>query len=199
MATTIPDARLIYVVRHPVERLRSHYRHEVQRRREARSLLDALGQPENTYLEHSSYYFCLRPYIERFPREHIVVVRFDDLVSPPAPGWSSVLRLLSLPDRPLPDRAFNVSSDKAQWSRAMAWAKRNRLISLHQVSRLPKPVRRLGRRLFARGGASYERKLNASRVPIPERLLVPMWEDVARLESWLGSSLWSPEDAVSAR
>ena len=199
MSATIPDARLIYIVRPPVERLRSHYRHEVQRRREDRSLLEALSDPENAYAGHSSYHTCLQPYIERFPREQILVVRFEDLVRPPAPAWSAVLRFLSLADRPLPEGSHNVSSEKAQWTRLMAWAKRNRLISLRQVSRLPKPVRRVGRLLFARGGPSYLRKLDASRVPIPSELEAPLWEDLAKLEAWLGLPLWSRDDPLPTK
>jgi len=120
-------------------------------------------------------------------------------VRPPAPAWPAVLGLLSLDDRPVPEEAHNVSSEKAQWTWAMSWAKRKRLISFRQISRLPAPVRRAGRLMFARGGASYERRLDASRVAIPDDLLAAMWEDVARLESWLGSPLWSPETATPSQ
>jgi hypothetical protein len=198
MAGMIPDARLIYVVRHPVERIRSHYRHEVQRRRESRSLLEALREPGNSYVGHSSYHTCFAPYIEQFPSEQLLVVRFEDLVRSPTPAWSAVLRFLSLADRPVPEEAHNVSSEKAQFTRLMSWAKGHGLISFRRISRLPAPVRRVGRLLFARGGASYARKLDASREPIPEDLLAPVWDDVARLEAWLGSPLWSPAHESAA-
>jgi hypothetical protein len=193
MAGLIPRARLIYIVRHPVDRLRSHYRHEVQRAREPRPLVEALREPGNLYVAQSSYYSCLLPYIERFPREQIFVCRFEDLTRPPAPAWTSLLRSLSLPERPVPAGARNVGAENAQWTRAMAWAKRHRLISLKRVSRLPSPVRRVGRALLARGGDSFERRLAASNVAIPEGLIAPMWEDVARLEDWLGVPLWSSD------
>ena len=64
----VPRARLIYVVRQPVERLRSHYRHEVQRSRERRPLIEAISAEGNPYVETSRYFACLRPYIDRFPR-----------------------------------------------------------------------------------------------------------------------------------
>lgn len=192
MAALLPNARLISVLRHPVDRVRSHYRHEVQRHRESRSLIEALRENGNTYTGHSSYGACLQPYIDRFPREHILVLRFEDLVESPAPAWSETLEFLSLADRPAPEEAHNVSSEKAQWTWAMAWAKRRGVINLGQISRLPAPVRRAGKAVFARGGASYARKLDASRVPIPDGLLSSMWDDVRRLEEWLGTPLWSP-------
>lgn len=191
MAATLPSARIIYVIRHPVQRIRSHYRHEVQRHRESRSLLEALREPGNSYTGHSSYGTCLQPYIDRFPREQILVLRFEDLVGPSAPAWSATLRFLSLAARPVPASAHNVSSEKAQFSWMMAWAKRKGFISFHQISRLPAPIRRVGRVMFAHGGASYAKKIDASRVPIPDELLTSMWEDVGRLEAWLGVPLWS--------
>ena len=198
MANMIPNAQLIYVVRHPVERIRSQYRHEVQRRREPRSLLEALQEPGNPYIGHSLYHACLRPYADRFPRDQILVVRFEDLVRPPALGWSAVLRSLSLTERPLPGTSFNVSDEKAQWSRVMSWAKRNGFISLRTISKLPQPIRRVGR-TFAHGSQSYETRLEASRVPIPGEVLTPVWDDVARLEGWLGASLWPREGAAQAK
>ena len=199
MAEMIPNARLIYVLRNPVERIRSHYRHEVQRRRESRSLLEALREPDNSYTGHSCYARCLQPYIDRFRREQIIVIRFEDVVRPPLPAWSEVLRFLSLPERPAPGGAHNVSGEKAQFTWAMAWAKRKGLINFGQISRLPQPVRRVGKLLFARGGNSYARKLEASRVPIPGELLTAVWADLARLEGWLGSPLWSPENEPVSR
>ena len=190
MSEVVPEARLIYAVRDPVQRLRSHYRFEVQRRRESRPLLEALREPHNLYLGRSMYFRCLVPYLERFPQERILVVRFEDLVRAPNPGWPAVLSFLSLPDRPLPETAFNVSAEKGQWTRAWVWAKDKRLISLRTVSRMPKPVRRLGRKVFARRGEAYDATLEASRVPIPEDLIAPVWDDVAKLEAWVGTPLW---------
>jgi hypothetical protein len=197
MAEIVPEARLIYVIRQPIDRLRSHYRWEAQRARESRPLREAIREPGNPYVGHSCYYQCLSPYIERFPRERILVVRFEDLVRPPAPAWSEVLRSLSLPDRPLPEEAHNVSADQGEWTRAMAWAKGRGLMPSRRVARLPGPIRRIGKHVLTRKGAAYVAKVEASRAPIPDDLLAPIWEDVARLEAWLGAPLWRPEEPAA--
>jgi Sulfotransferase family len=193
MARMIPGARLIYVLRHPVDRIRSHYRHEVQRHREFRPLLDVLREPGNAYVGHSAYHSCFAPYIERFPRDQLLVVRFEDLVRRSGPAWSAVLRFLSLPERPMPEDAHNVGSEHRQWTGAFAFAMRHRLVTFPRIARLPMPIRRFGKRIVTRGGRTYESRLEASEVPIPDELLRGMWADVARLESWLGSPLWSPD------
>jgi len=199
MTTLVPDARLIAVLRHPVDRMRSHYRHEVQRNREERGLLQALRDPDNPYVAHSKYYSCLLPYLERYPREQVLLVRFEDLVQPPAPAWSAVLRFLGLADRPCPEGAHNVSEKKRQRTRMMMWIigrhrfTRDRIISLRRVSGWPTPIRRVARLVFTRGGASYERRLDRSRVAIADELLTDMWDDLAQLETWLGTSLWAQQ------
>ncbi|HEY7661156.1 MAG TPA: sulfotransferase [Actinomycetota bacterium] len=199
MAQTIPQVRVIYILRHPVERIRSHYRHEVQRRREERTFVEAVREPGNPYIGHSMYFTCLQPYIERFSREQILVIRFEDLVRPPSPAWTTVLGFLSLDEREAPESAHNVGSEKAQWTRTMAWAKRHRLISLRQVSRMPKSVRRAGRFVFAREGRDYRAKLDGSRAPLDPEVLDGMWADVARLEEWMGTELWERDDQSLSR
>jgi hypothetical protein len=197
MAELIPEARLIYVIRHPVERLRSHYRWEVQRARESRPLAEAIRQPGNLYVGQSSYHRCLLPYLERFPRERLLVVRFEDLVRPPSPAWAQILRFLSLGIRPLPDGAHNVTAEKGQWTRAMAWAKRRGVLRSRRIARVPRPIRRIGKRVLMRGGEASARTIEGSRAPIPDELLDPVWEDVARLESWLGVELWRRDEPAA--
>ena len=51
-------------------------------------------------METSRYFACLRPYIDRFPRDQIQIVRFEDLVENGSGAWHDVLRFLELPDVP---------------------------------------------------------------------------------------------------
>lgn len=186
MARTVPDARLVYVLRHPVERIRSHYRHEIQRGRERRPLLEALAEPGNGYLGNSRYFSCLEPYLRSFPREQICVVRFDDLVGDPAPGWRSVLTHLGLPDRPRPPTVHNVTEEKPQHRRAMLLLRRSGLLRAGLVAKLPPGMRRIGKRFVMRDDAGYRAQVEGALEPIPQGLTEPVWEDVARLETWLG-------------
>lgn len=198
MAATAPTVRLIYLLRHPIERLRSQYRHEIRRSREKSSLLEALQRPNNDYLRLSLYYQRLVPYIEAFPREQICVVRFEDLVSPPAPGWDTVVSHLGLPARPVPGGAHNVTSEKAHFTplTLRLWSSDHygRAVAL-----MPKQLRRFGRAALIREGPKYAARLEQSRADIPPDLLAPIWDDVDRLQSWLGVDrpLWEASAAGS--
>jgi hypothetical protein len=192
IGAVVPEARIIYLVRHPVERLRSHYRHEVQRGRERRTLSDALAARDNPYADGSRYFSCLGPYIERFPREQICIVRFEDLVSDGSPGWTEILRVLGLPPRPSPGTAHNVTADHRQWSPAMAQMHRLGLLRFDFAKRLPAPIRRIGGRVLMRDGEPYRRRLEGSQEPIPSAAVELIWDDVDLLERWLGcrAPLW---------
>jgi hypothetical protein len=198
MASLIPHARLIYIVRDPIERLRSHYRHEVQRSRERRPLLDALSEPGNPYTAASRYFERLRPYVERFPRSHICVVRFEDLVTGEHPGWFDVIRFLDLPQRPCPGTVYNVTSNNSGWSPLLRWLMQMGIVRFRTIARLPRPVRRLGHRLLMRDGMAYEAKLTQSEDPIPDEITAPIWEDIQRLQHWLEAPapLWQGVDDV---
>jgi hypothetical protein len=78
----VPDAKLIYLVRDPVERTISDYVHHAALGHEQRSLDDALkdfADPENTYVISSRYAFQVRHYLEHFPASSLLVLDQSDL------------------------------------------------------------------------------------------------------------------------
>jgi sulfotransferase family protein len=192
MAAAIPNARLIYIVREPIQRLRSHYRHEAQRHRETRSLIECLSEPGNTYLGHSLYHARLEPYARLFPREQILVLRFDDLVRESNPAWFEAQRFLGLPEQPAPGTAHNVTADKTQWTKTLLWMREHGVFTFARAAKLPTPIRKFGKRVFTRGGETFRGVLDESDSAIPPELLRPLWDDVSRLEEWLGvdEPLW---------
>jgi sulfotransferase family protein len=78
IARTLPDCRLIYVVRDPVERILSHYRHRVAVGAEREPIDRAVfGNP--IYLDYTRYAMQLDRYLEHFDRERIRVVASEGL------------------------------------------------------------------------------------------------------------------------
>jgi hypothetical protein len=75
-----PDARLIYVIRHPVERLVSHYMHEWSEGRASADISHEVMRNE-TYVAYSSYARQIEPYLKLFRREKILLVFFERLTS----------------------------------------------------------------------------------------------------------------------
>lgn len=78
IARFLPDARLVYVLRHPIDRMRSHYQHSFMLGDERAPLNEALLN-EPTYLDTSRYAMQLDRYLESFEREQVLILKSEDL------------------------------------------------------------------------------------------------------------------------
>jgi hypothetical protein len=180
----LPEARLIFLARDPAERLRSHYRHQVQRGRERRPLLEALSEPDSPYVRCSLYDDALRPYLERFARERLLLVDFASLIGPSERSWHGVLEFLNLTPMPRPAEAHNVTADKRRFSPLMRRAYDLGLARFEK--RIPGGVRKLLRPLAFRGGAGYDALLQSAKAPLPAPLQTRLDEHYQDLVRQLG-------------
>lgn len=78
MARVLPEVRLIYLVRNPVERIRSMYLHFLDRGLESASFEEAIRR-EPLYVDSSRYGYQLDRYLEYFSRERILVLSTEQL------------------------------------------------------------------------------------------------------------------------
>jgi hypothetical protein len=113
----VPDAKLIALVRDPVDRAYSQYQHEVALGREPLSFEDALAAEEertrgeaerlaadprawsrawwdHTYAARGLYAEQLERWLAAFPREQLLVVATEELGERPAETYASVLAFL---------------------------------------------------------------------------------------------------------
>ncbi len=125
VAKTLPDVRLIAVLRDPVDRAFSHYHHERKRGFEPLDFEAALAaEPDRliaehervgtdpgyvsmrlrhwSYLDRGLYAQQLRGWLEHFPQEGVHVVCAEEMFADPAAVYSRALEFLGLPDEPLP-------------------------------------------------------------------------------------------------
>lgn len=77
-----PKARFIYLVRDPVERAISHYWHMVRHHAEHRPIAKAFRR-DPQFAAYSDYAMQLRPYLDRFCRDSILVLVHERLVTDP--------------------------------------------------------------------------------------------------------------------
>jgi Sulfotransferase domain len=105
MARVIPDARLVYVVRDPVERLISHYHMEVAVGREHRPLAAAVADSsESRYVTQGRYWMQLDPYLRGFDGAQVLVVDQAELDRDRAASLRRVFAFLEVdPDFVSPD------------------------------------------------------------------------------------------------
>lgn len=156
MVSVIPDARLIYVVRDPIDRIRSMYHHQVADGAEDRPIELALRDESDPrtcdYIETSRYAFQLEQYIERFDRRQILVITSEDLHAHRLRTVGSVFRFLQVAEGWIPpnlDRQEHRSSQKSLFHPA---ARRiRRLPGYGQVARhTPKGLKLAAHRLITK-------------------------------------------------
>jgi hypothetical protein len=74
-----PDVRLVYMVRDPIDRLLSHYLHNVGGGYEERELDEAVTNPQSAYVERGMYAFQLEPYLDAFAADRVLVISREEL------------------------------------------------------------------------------------------------------------------------
>jgi len=117
---TVPDAKLIAVLRDPVDRALSHYQHEVALGREPLSFEEAVdAEPERTrgeeerlvrepgyfshawwdytYLARGRYAEQLERWFAVFPREQLLVLPSEELAGEPDETYAKILEFLGAP------------------------------------------------------------------------------------------------------
>jgi hypothetical protein len=74
MSSVVPDARLVYAVRDPLERIAAHWVHNYAKRREKGNLRATLTHPNTTYVVRSQYFMQIHQFLRHFPREQLLVI-----------------------------------------------------------------------------------------------------------------------------
>lgn len=120
MAALVPDMRIVYLVREPVERALASYREErfhLNERRSAEEAFADLDDPYNPYLAASRYAEQLEDYLAHFPREQVLVLDQQELATDAATVVDRVQRFLGLEVLPLDTSAqHNTASTKFEYS-----------------------------------------------------------------------------------
>lgn len=141
VAKTLPDARLIVLLRDPVERAFSQYRRAVNKGQESLSFdaaLDAeeerlageadrlMTTPRSTSARHQAYSYLsrgryaeqLERWFEWFDRESLLAIKSEDLFSDPASVARVTQRFLGLSERDLGELPHLNAAPKMSWNPA---------------------------------------------------------------------------------
>lgn len=178
MAATIPDARLIAILRDPVDRIYSHYWMDKTQGR---------GEPTfEKYLDERSVPFDCGRYAEklenvcrRYPREQLLVLFYEDLRAHPHDVYRRACRFIGVDDGITSPSVGQRVNQYVEFRslRARNWSKR-----------LPGSLRVVDRaigRLNTRTGVSYPPMKPETRRQLAEYYSGPN----ADLEAWLGRGL----------
>lgn len=96
MRAVVPDVRLLYLVRDPLERIESHYRHLVVEGSEMRPIDVAVLANPAEYIARSRYHLQVTRYLEHFPREQLLLLTTEALRDDPGATLSQVYAFLGV-------------------------------------------------------------------------------------------------------
>ena len=148
-----PEARIIYIMRDPVERTISHYWHFVEHRGETRPLMRAIRE-EPHYTEVSHYAMQLAPYLRLYGPRRVYALTFEELTRDPVKSVQATYRWLEIAADFVPmdcGQAHNVTPERiAQKRKGAIWLDRVRHSTLwgRAGPMLPGWFRQLGRGLL---------------------------------------------------
>jgi hypothetical protein len=117
MSKTIPHAKLVYLVRDPVERIVSHYTHRTVNWPHMGTLEEALtdAHVREWLVTPSRYWLQLERYLTRFPAEQILVIDTDELRASRVEVLARIFAFLGVePSFRSPDfeRAYNAGTGR---------------------------------------------------------------------------------------
>jgi hypothetical protein len=102
MAEVVPQARLIALLRNPVDRTYSAYHHRARNREQGQTFEETveacLDGPSPGFLSLGIYVDHLLRWSEFFPREQMLVLKSEDFFEHPRETMKLVLHFLDLPD-----------------------------------------------------------------------------------------------------
>ena len=185
MAEVMPSARLIYVVRDPVERMRSGYLHALASGAETLSIDEALLERPH-FLDTSRYAMQIDQYLEHFDRDQLLILVAEEFAADPGGNLDRVLEFLGLAGGWRPpdlDRRHHETSSKRvprNWARLAGGA----FIRLGmQPGRLPPNSRFKRSRLTTRILTPEDGRISND---VRQRLQDRLRPDVERLRAYLG-------------
>ena len=121
MHSLIPNAKLIYIVRDPVDRVVSHYYQRVGGLKEERSINEVLhGSIDNGYINMGKYFMQVQQYLEYYSREEILIVTLESLIADQRNTLKSIFDFLGVNsnfyNKELYSRTLNEGSKKKKLS-----------------------------------------------------------------------------------
>ncbi|WP_167738185.1 sulfotransferase domain-containing protein [Leisingera sp. NJS201] len=191
IAEMIPDCKFIFLVRDPVKRAESHYRHAVLSGADVPAVADLPGSRTMQHLlETSSYATQIEPYLALFPRQNFLFLHFEDLVREPRQLLSTVAGFLGIRDEW--HEAGTIAANSSETlARLPLWVfafRETRLASLLKRL-LSRPAFGLLKKLISKGAKS--RQAEPFTAGLKETMAALLQEDQTRFQELLKEGGWT--------
>ena len=183
-----PNLKFLYIMRQPVERVMSNYAHRLVRGTvKTRPDHAVFATPD--YLNRTRYAVQIRPYIERFGRENVLLLIFEEYIANPIATLDQIADFLGVASEGFRDASsapsvVHSSVGEYHWGGTLAKFRSASIVD-RMAAAIPAAIRTRARRALGR-------KLESKPVFSPE-LRQLIWrfveDDVAYIEAQMGRRL----------
>jgi hypothetical protein len=183
MQALLPDVRLIYLVRHPIERMISEYQQHIWHGWEQERSAERALRGNPFYTDISRYATQIEQYLKVFRRDRVLVITSEALRDDRQNLMRDLLRFIGVdPEAEIADldRTFNTTEDKRK-PRKIDGILRRVPGYATVASRVPEPIRKAKYSLTTRGSGARPMISDALRRELEDRLR----DEVARLHQYM--------------
>ena len=198
----IPKARIIAILRSPVEQIRSSYDLGLVRGSYKKSLFDTVRDGRHI-LQNVRYYENLQRYLDFFPRRHVLMLLFEDMVKDRIRFLEKIFKFLQV--NPFFPESLDVKVNQTRVARCAALDRS--VAFLAQFFRNAN-LWRIKRLIDATGIPEFLKRKNTAKNSVREStmdgqtahfIIENVQEDVRNLQTLLNRNLshwlfWTPED-----
>jgi hypothetical protein len=191
MYSVVPDARLIFLARDPIDRAISLYRQWRAGGQERRRLGEALLTEPSPYIEISRYASVLTPYLNKYSRDRILLLRQEELLDNRRSTMRIVHSFLGIDAEYWSDHMDRLHHRSDHLARFW-WATRRFVFGNRQVRALPPRIKAASQWMLERRAAlrpSGESRGAELEPKLRSRLLALLEDEVAGLEAISGWDL----------
>jgi hypothetical protein len=186
MAALLPDVRLIYVMRNPIDHMRSAYSYSLTIGTEARPIREAL-LTDARYLYECEYALQIEQYLAHFPLDQLLLLTAEELRFKRQETMSRIFSFIGVDAEWVPpnlDEEFN----RSQLTAPRPWARRagDVLIRTGLGERVPTRLQRAATSRYAlRDVQPEELEIDDD---LRARLVAYLQRDLGALRQWMGPS-----------
>ena len=181
----LSDTRYIYIMRHPIDRLISHYIHEWSMGNFKCDINDAISQyPE--LISYSCYSMQLAPYLNEFDKENVMPIFFDRLIKHSQGELDRVCKFISYKGKATwmkDHKAQNVSSKRIRKFPFYDLLVESKVAKIIRRNLIPKKIRNV---VKSRLRMQSRPTINEKNMLMLENIFN---KDLAILGKWLGISI----------
>lgn len=128
----IPDTKLIYLVRDPIERILSHYKHDVASQKKNNISTPGEEIKNNPcYIARSSYYLQISQYLNYFDKDQFLIVDSNDLQTDRMITMKKIFRFLNV-DPHFRSLVFNFNYHQTKFKRVSPYSNNATIIRLQK-------------------------------------------------------------------